>query len=65
MRAEQMWENGGQGQETGGCVKLCIGHHPSAKLLDVPERQVAGATSELMTSILNDVQTILPQYSSD
>jgi hypothetical protein len=59
------WENGGLGREMGGCVKLCVGHHPSAKLLAVPKRQVAGATSELMTSILNDVQTILLQYSSD
>jgi hypothetical protein len=59
------WENRGPGRETGGCVKLCIGHHPFAKLLAVPERQVAGATSELMTTILNDVQTILTKYSSD
>jgi hypothetical protein len=59
------WENQGPGREMGGCVKLCVGHHPFAKLLAVPERQVAGATSELMTSILNDVQTILTQYSSD
>ena len=36
-----------------------------AKLLAIPERQVAWATSELMTSISNDVQTILTQYSSD
>ncbi len=36
-----------------------------AKLLAIPERQVAWATSELMTFILNDVQTILTQYSSD
>jgi hypothetical protein len=58
----------------GGCNKFCVGHHPAAKLLAVPERQVAGATSELMTSILKDVQqgltsgregSILPQYSSD
>jgi hypothetical protein len=49
----------------GGCVKLCIGHHPFAKLLAVPEGQVEGATSELMKSILNDVQTILTQHSSD
>ncbi len=46
-------------------MKLCVGHHPFAKLLAVLERQVAGATSEVMTSILNDVQTILTQYSSD
>jgi len=46
-------------------MKLCIGHHPFAKLLAVPERQVAGATSEVMISISNDVQTILTQYSSD
>ncbi len=46
-------------------MKLCVGHHLFAKLLAVPERQVAGATSELMTSISNDVQTILNQYSSD
>jgi hypothetical protein len=68
------WENGGPGRETGGRDKFCIGHHPATKLLAVPERQVAGATSELMTSILNDVQqgltsrrvgSILPQYSSD
>jgi hypothetical protein len=45
------WENGGPGQKTGGCIKFCIGHHPFAKLLAVPERQVAGAISELMTSI--------------
>jgi hypothetical protein len=49
----------------GGCVKLCVDHHPFAKLLAVPERKLEGATSELMTSILNDVQTILSQYSSD
>jgi hypothetical protein len=57
-----------------GCNKFCIGHHPVAKLLAVLERQVAGATSELMTSISNDVQkgltskrvgSILPQKSSD
>jgi hypothetical protein len=59
------WENWVPGRETGGCVKLCVGHRPFAKLLAVPERQVAGATSELMASILNDVQTILTQYSSD
>jgi hypothetical protein len=59
------WKNRGPGQETGGCVKLCVGHHPFAKLLAVPERQVVGVTSEVMTSILNDVQTILTQYSSD
>ncbi len=46
-------------------MKVCIGHHPFAKLLAVPKRQVVGATSEWMTSILNDVQTILTQYSSD
>jgi hypothetical protein len=40
----------------GGCDKSCVGHHPAAKLLAVPERQVAGATSELMTFILDDVQ---------
>ncbi len=44
---------------------LCVGHHPFAKLLAVPERQVAGATSEVMISISNDVQTILTQYSSE
>jgi hypothetical protein len=49
----------------GGCIKLCVGHHPFAKLLAAPERQGAEATCELMTSISNDVQTILPQYSSD
>jgi hypothetical protein len=58
----------------GWCNKLCIGNHPVAKLLAVPERQGAGAASELMTSILNDVQkgltsrrvgSILPQNSSD
>jgi hypothetical protein len=49
----------------GGCVKLCVGHYPFAKLLAVSERQKAGATSELMTSISNDVETTLPQYSSD
>jgi hypothetical protein len=59
------WENRVPGREMGGCVKLCIGHHPFAKLLAIPERQVAGATSELVTSISNDVQTILPQNSSD
>ena len=45
-----------------------------AKLLAIPERQVAWATSELMTSISNDVQkgltsgrvgSILPKNSSD
>jgi hypothetical protein len=44
------------------------------KLLAVPKRQGAGATSELMTSISNDVQkgltsgrvgSILPKNSSD
>ncbi len=45
------WENRGPGREMGGRVKLCVGHHLFAKLLAVPERQVAGATSELMTSI--------------
>jgi hypothetical protein len=54
--------------------KFCISHHPVAKLLAVPERQVVGAASELMTSISNDVQqgltsrrvgSILPQYSSE
>ncbi len=68
------WENGGQGQETGGCNKVCVGHHPAAKLLAVPERQVAGESSELMTSISTDVQkgltssrvgSILPQNYSD
>jgi hypothetical protein len=68
------WENGGPGREMGGCDKFCVGCHPVAKLLAVPERQVAGATSELMTSISNDIQegltsrrvgSILPQYSSD
>jgi hypothetical protein len=68
------WENGGPGWEMGGCNKNCVGYHPAAKLLAVPERQVAGATSELMTFISNDVQqgltsrrvgSILPQYSSD
>ena len=41
------------------------GHNPFAKNLAVPKRQVAGATSELITFILNDVQTILTHYSSD
>ncbi len=50
------WENGGPGQEMGGCNKFCIGHHPAAKLLAVPDRHVAGATSELMKSISNGVQ---------
>jgi hypothetical protein len=58
-------ENRGPGRKMGGCMKLCIGQHPFAKLLAVPERQVVGATSELMTFISNDVQTILTQYSSD
>jgi hypothetical protein len=49
----------------GGCIKLCVCHHSFAKLLAVPERKVEGATSELMTSISNDVQTILTQYYSD
>jgi hypothetical protein len=58
----------------GGYDKFCVGPHPAAKLLAVPERHVAGATSELMTSISNDVQqglpsrrvgSILPQYSSE
>ncbi len=65
LACQAEWKNGVPGRETGGCVKLCVGHHPFAKLLAVLERQVAGATSELMTSISNDVQTILPQYSSD
>jgi hypothetical protein len=68
------WENRGLCQETGGCDKFCVGHYPAAKLLAVPERQVAGATTELMTSISNDVQqgltsrrigSILPEYSSE
>ncbi len=68
------WENGGPGWETGGCNKYFVGHHPVAKIWPVPERQVAGATSELMTFISNYVQhgltsrrvgSILPQYSSD
>jgi hypothetical protein len=59
------WENEGPGREMGGCIKLCGGHHPFAKLLAVPEKQGEGVTSELMASILNDVQTILTQYSSD
>ncbi len=49
------WENGGPGWEMGGCDNFCIGHHPAAKLLTVPERHVAGATSELMKSISNKV----------
>jgi hypothetical protein len=58
----------------GGCEIFFVGHHPADKLLAVPERQVAGATSELMTSISNDVQkgltsrrvsSILSQNSSD
>jgi hypothetical protein len=40
----------------GGCDKFCVGPHPADKLLAVPERQVAGATTELMTSISNDVK---------
>ncbi len=68
------WENGGPGQEMGGCNKFCVGHHPAAKLLAVPERHVAGANSELMESILNEVQqgltsrrvgSILPPDSSE
>jgi hypothetical protein len=68
------WENGGPGREMGGFDKFCVGHHSAAKLFAVPERQVARATSELMTSISNDVQkrltsrrvgSILPQNSSD
>jgi hypothetical protein len=56
------------------CNKFCVGHHPATKLVAVPETHVAGATSELMTSILNDAQqgltsrrvgSILPQYSSE
>jgi hypothetical protein len=39
----------------GGFDKYCVGHHPAAKLLAVPERQVAGATTDLMTSISNHV----------
>ena len=27
------WENGGQGQGTGGCEKLCVAHHPTAKIV--------------------------------
>jgi hypothetical protein len=58
----------------GGCGRFCIDHHPVAKLLAVPERQEAGATTELMTSISNYVQqgltsrsvgSILPEYSSE
>jgi hypothetical protein len=72
LACQAEWKNGGPGRETKGCNKFCVGHHPAAKLLAVPERQVAGATSELMTSISNDVQqgltsrkvgSILPQYS--
>ncbi len=68
------WENGGIGWETRGCNKFCIGHHPAAKRLAFPEREVVGATSELMRSISNDVQkglisrrvgSIRPQKSSD
>jgi hypothetical protein len=68
------WENGGPGRETRGCDNFCIGHHPVAKRLPVPERQEAGATTELMTSISNAVQqgptsrrvgSILPEYSSE
>ncbi len=36
------WENGGPGRETGGGNKFCIGHHPVAKFLAVPEKQVGG-----------------------
>jgi hypothetical protein len=68
------WENGGPSRKIGGCHKFCIGHHPAAKLLTVPERQVAGTTTELVTSISNDVQqgltlrrvgSNLPEHSSE
>ncbi len=68
------WENGGPAREMGGCNKFCIGHHTAAKLLTVPEKHVAGATSELMKSILNEIQqeltsrrvvSILPPDSSE
>jgi hypothetical protein len=53
------WENGGPGQEMGGCNKICVGHHPAAQFL--------------LTSISTGVQqglasrrggSILPEYSS-
>jgi hypothetical protein len=68
------WENGGPCREMGGCNKFCVAHHCAANLLPVPETQEAGATSELMTSILNYIQqwltsrkvgSILPEYSSE
>jgi hypothetical protein len=68
------WVNGGPGRETGGCNKFCVGHHPAANLLAVPGRHMAGATSELMKSILNEIQqgltsrrvgSILPPDSSE
>jgi hypothetical protein len=58
----------------GGCNKSCVGHHSAANILPVPERQEAGTTTELMTSILNVVQqgltsrrvgSILIEYSSE
>ncbi len=50
------WENGGPGRETGRYNKFCVGHHPAVKSLAVPKRHVAGATSESMKSISNEIQ---------
>jgi hypothetical protein len=74
MRARQSGRMGDQARKQEGAKRFAFGHHPAAKLLAVPERQVAGPTSELMTFISNDarqgltsrrVGSILPQYSSD
>ncbi len=55
-------------------TNFCVGHHPAAKLLAVPERHVAGTTSESMKSISNEIKqgltsrrvgSILPNDSSE
>ncbi len=62
-RAE--WESGGPGQETGGCNKFCVGHHPTAKLFAVVERPVARATRASMNVILNEAQPAPTARSTD
>ncbi len=52
------WENGEPCQETQGCNKFCVRHHPAAKLLAVLERPVAGKTSVLTNSISNEAQPV-------
>jgi hypothetical protein len=54
------WENGGPGQEMGGCNKFCIGHYPAAQLLltSISKLVQQGLTSRRVGSIL-------PKYSSE